>query len=229
MRFAMRAAEQMAIPQLTLATTQLHNGFVRHWKEPLRESLKQLQWVQRYATEVAHLVFSCHGANMYLVHGWFCGLPLEELAVDAERYGKLAHRYGYDNLAQYPALIRQAVLGMQGLSEQPWQLQGESFNEQTFDLQHQTGIDAALVLYFHLFKLQLGYWFGHYADAIEQAAACHGMLQSAPGAFAGSIRLLYEALAHLQQALLVPAHGAVARQGTPCAASPPVLGAALRR
>lgn len=205
MRFAMRAADQMATPQLSLVTTHLHNAFIRHWKEPLRASLGQLQWVQRYAAEIAHLVFSCHGANMYLIHLWFCGMPLEELAADAERYGKLAHRYGYDQLAQYPALLGQVSQCLQGYAESPVQLIGERFDESGFDTARAADVDAAMVMYFHLFKLQLAYWFGEYAQAVEHAQACHLLQQSSPGAYAGSILLVFEALSHTQLALNDPA------------------------
>lgn len=205
MRFAMRAADQMATPQLSLVMTHLHNAFIRHWKEPLRASLGQLQWVQRYAAEVAHLVFSCHGANMYLIHLWFCGMPLEELAVEAERYGKLARRYGYDQLALYPDLLGQVSQCLQGYAESPLRLIGERFDETVFDTVRAADVDAALVMYFHLFKLQLAYWFGEYAQAVEHAQSCHALQQSSPGAYAGSMLLVFEALAHTRLALNDPA------------------------
>ena len=210
MQFSLQAAEMVGDPYIRVTVTQLYNGFVRHWKEHLRESLKGLLWVHRHSTEIARLDFSCHGANMYLIHAWFAGNDIGELAVEAEKYGKLAHRYGYGNLALYAELLLQMIVCLQGRAEHAHRLKGSAFDETDFDAQAHEKIDGSLVLYFHLFKLQLGFFLGEAELALLHGEECLRLLDASPGAYANSQYYLFNALCHLQWASQQPIRRLVA-------------------
>ncbi|MCP5016743.1 MAG: diguanylate cyclase [Ketobacter sp.] len=154
--FALQLAEAFGHDTAIISSKQVFNGFIRHWKEPLRESLQPLLWVHRRSMEVAELEYVAHSANLYVAHEFYAGVDLDEVRRDAEKYYRVLSRIGLKNLSLYTALFQQFMLNLMGQSNDPFQLEGKLYNPDAQKIKEIEQSDPTLLFYFHLCALQLG-------------------------------------------------------------------------
>jgi len=143
------------------------NTFVRHWKEPLRNSLESLQLTYSSALETGDLEYAGYSVPMYDLHAYLVGQPLvqleQEMAIYTDAIRKIKHEAGL----QYHKAQWQAVLTMMGKAENPCLVKGEVYDEEEMVPLHHRTKDHVALQHLYIHKILLCYWFEDYSQALE--------------------------------------------------------------
>ncbi|EGK84130.1 GAF sensor signal transduction histidine kinase, partial [Microcoleus vaginatus FGP-2] len=143
------------------------NTFIRHWKEPLRNSLESLQLTFSSALETGDLEYAGYSVPIYNLHAYLVGQPLvqleQEMAIYTDAILKIKHEAGL----QYHKAQWQAVLTMMGKAENPCLVKGEVYDEEEMLPVHHRTKDQVALQHLYLHKIILCYWFEDYSQALE--------------------------------------------------------------
>ena len=171
-----RVAERFNAPAFRAKALFVFGNFVRHWREPLGESIEPLAQSWRLGME-SGAQFEAIWATFYRLL-WLLQSGRDLLEVEGEitaMEGLLAQDAG---AADAGRLLRQAVvnLGATGGSDSvsAVRLAGPHYDEATMQARHAEATDQTHLCFYHAVKLQLAVWFGavdearHHADEAER-------------------------------------------------------------
>lgn len=171
-QLAHQACSQISNPQQPghQQTLYLFSTYAQHWKEPLQHSQHSLLEGYRLANARGD---SEWGA--YCLAAWFqYSLPLADnltqLQQQLERYYQQLTQSGQQQSVQYSNFVLQMVENLRQPSAQPWQLDGQFYQQQTMLAEHEHSNHRTAICLHHYYKALLCYLFGRYEDALEH---CH--------------------------------------------------------
>ena len=98
------------------------NGHIKHTLAPLLDSY-------HIGLETGALEFSCINANMYCIHAYVIGKPLDKLEPELKDYSHIINQYKQETNFMYNEVFRQSALNFMGKSDDHLNLNGEAFNE----------------------------------------------------------------------------------------------------
>lgn len=173
------------------------NIFIFHWKNHLRSTLPPLIEAYQLGYETGDIEFIAWNGYTYCMHSYFCGRSLQELDREMARYGDVMERYKQESVLNYTRVFRQAVLNLQGKSDNPMHLKGESYDEDVMKEAHVKAKDRTGSYAFHMHKLILCYLFEDYKAAEEHAAMAKKYLNSVTTLYAFLEFYFYRALIRL--------------------------------
>lgn len=132
--FAIGSAAPRVIETLGVAgrrgrTHVIFGLLVRHWIEPLRDTIEPMREAARNALEHGDLTYASAGAVTHTYNMLLSGRPLAEVHETAEGYERLTHRLGQDRFRHDLRRIYQLVKCLQGQSDDPKRLSGELFDD----------------------------------------------------------------------------------------------------
>lgn len=170
-------------------------ALINIWSEHARNTLKPLLDSYHIALETGALEFACINANIYCIHAYFIGRPLEKTEMETAGYSNSFLQYNQLTNHKFNEIYRQAMRNFMGLSEDPLILTGEAYDEesglaQSIERKDRTG---TFFIYFH--KMILGVYFGDYAMAWEHAVKARKLLDSVLAKFEVAKHHFYESLA----------------------------------
>lgn len=178
---------------------QLFNGFVRHWKEPAKESLLPLLSGLQSGLETGDIEYAGYCVTVYCASLFFTGEKLDFVEHQQGQYVDLAIQLKQDYSIYYIKIFLQMTLNLQTQTEAQCQLVGDSFNEtQMLQIFIETN-NRILLFLTYLAKTILSYLFKEHSYALanaslaaEHAVSVMGMVVSAPHNFYYSLALLAE-------------------------------------
>ena len=148
----------------------IHNVFIRHWKEPIREIIHEMDRLFGEFQRAGNFENAAYSAQTYLYFALYQGMTLQPLAERAETFSQAVSLMNQPITQQRIAMYHQLILNLQGKTEAPLQLTGEAYREEEMLPRHQAD-NLPLVLHnFYFIKAFLAYLFGDYEAAAEQAA-----------------------------------------------------------
>ncbi len=196
-QLSMQVLYKFAARELKAKAINLFDVFVRHWQEPLRNSLAALPEGIQSGIEVGDFEYGCYNAIQYGKHQIGSGLPLLEVLEQQNHYLKLMKQLKMLYHVNFGKIWWQFNLNLLGRSDDPCQLVGEEFNEtQIIPL---LLVEASNFLVFNIYccKLILLYLHGKYSEAVATAQTgkqyenyVPGMLETAEHNFFYSLALL---------------------------------------
>ncbi len=108
----------------------LYNLFIKHWKEPLKETIEPLMDTFRIGLETGDLEFAAY-CNMYsCVHSLFCGKELGSVNSEMKESIEVIQKLKQERTLFNMKFHRQFVLNLMGYADDRAILTGESFNEE---------------------------------------------------------------------------------------------------
>ncbi|MBD1842590.1 AAA family ATPase [Cyanobacteria bacterium FACHB-63] len=169
-QLALNLLSRLNTQEIKAKTIGIVNIFIRHWKEPLRNTLEPLMSAYSIGIETGDLQWAAFSLLVSSYFAYYSGKELTALAREMP-----IHRDAIDTIKQKTALnyydiFWQAVLNLLGQSENPCRLQGKAYDEQIGIPLHKQANDRAAIAYTYLNKLFLCYLFENYSEAIENAA-----------------------------------------------------------
>ncbi|MCP4687452.1 MAG: serine/threonine-protein kinase PknK, partial [Desulfobacterales bacterium] len=195
-KLSLRMLDQFHARDLECKTRFAFNSFVRHWKEPHRDSIPALVKLIHLTFETGDYVYATYCCLLCCGYQLHTGESLASVERSQGQYvdmiGKMKQEYGF-----YTAKIfRQLTLNLQGVSEDKYQLKGESFNDE--DFQHLSRMkNRMLIFYYHFAKLLLAYIYRDYTEAAASAKRAAELAAAASAQMLYGIFVLYDSLAHL--------------------------------
>ncbi|CAD5914231.1 Autoinducer 2 sensor kinase/phosphatase LuxQ [Planktothrix tepida] len=195
-QFALRLLKQFEVSDVNCKVHDLFNVFIRHWKEPARNTLEALgQNIQR-ALETGNIEYACYSSLNYCANLFLVGEPLESVQQKQIPYIQLIQRFKQDFPLDFVKIWGQLVQNLLNLSPNPLVLTGNLFQEiELIALQEKNNLTALYC--FHLGKMILYYLFKHYSAAVEASQQAKRYLPAVTGALPSGQFPFYAALALL--------------------------------
>jgi predicted ATPase/signal transduction histidine kinase len=196
-QLSMQVLDKFAARELKAKIINLFDVFVRHWQEPLRNSLVTLPDGIQSGIEVGDFEYGCYNAIQYSKHQICSGLPLLEVLEKQNHYLKLMKQLKMLYHLNFGKIWWQFNLNLLGHSDDPCQLVGEEFNETQIIPLLLAEASNFLVFNIYCCKLILLYLHGKYPEAMAVAQASKqyenyvpGMLETTEHNFFYSLALL---------------------------------------
>ncbi|MEH1868720.1 MAG: ATP-binding sensor histidine kinase [Nostoc sp.] len=175
------------------------HGFITHWKEPLRATLKPLLQAYARGLEIGDLAFACHSASVYCFHAYVAGQQLTTLANELGIYSAALTKIHKQATLNYHNIYHQIVLNLIEPTATPWELVGTAYDEKSMLLLNEQSSDPNSLWHFCVNKLMLCYLFQVLDLAVEYAIKAKQCQYSGLGYAMTNISLLnwYDSLVQL--------------------------------
>ncbi len=175
-------------------TLYLFSTYAQHWKEPLSHSQQTLLEGYQLAQSRGD---SEWGA--YCLAAWFqYSLPLTDnltqLQQQLERYCQQLEHSGQQQSIQYSNFVLQMVENLRQPGDQPWQLDGQFYQEQAMLAEHQRSNHRTAICLHHYYKALLCYLFGRHSEALEHCQTGEHYLSYIGGTFTDPLFQVIHAL-----------------------------------
>ncbi|AFY44872.1 ATP-binding sensor histidine kinase [Nostoc sp. PCC 7107] len=173
------------------------NSFIRHWKEPLSQSIQFL--LEGYQSGLETGDWECVALNImtYCQYSYWSGRELIALAEEMQLYRQVIRQVKQQATLKYHECYQQTILNLLGSSEIPYFLAGEVFNGTGVSPHLQATYDRVRLFHVSLSQAILCYLFGKYEQAWEQAIVAEQHNDAGIGYFMVIVRVFYDALIHL--------------------------------
>ncbi|MBD2440270.1 ATP-binding sensor histidine kinase [Nostoc sp. FACHB-110] len=175
------------------------NSFIRHWKEPLSQSIQFL--LEGYQSGLETGDWESVGLNIltYSEYGYWSGRELSTLAEEMETYRQIISHVKQEPILKSYDCWLQTILNLLGRNENPYFLTGEVFRTAQVLPHLQATNDRGGLFRIALSQAILYYLFGKYEQAGEQAAIAEQYSNASSGSFMIVVLVFYHALIHLSQ------------------------------
>lgn len=196
-QLALNLVSKLNSREIEAKTVLIVNIFIRHWKEPLRETLAPLMSAYATGIETGDLEWAAFNLVGYSYCAYFIGKDLTALEVEIATYRDAIYKIKQETGLNFQEIYWQVALNLLGRSENPYRLHGPAYDERIRLPLHQQVNDNAGISYLYTNKLLLCYLFSNYSEAIENAAIAEKYIHASVGIPLIPIFHLYDSLTRL--------------------------------
>jgi predicted ATPase/signal transduction histidine kinase len=182
---------------LKAKTWNIVHAFVRHWKRHAQDSLAPLLETHQIGLETGELEHGAYALYNYTGISFCTGRDLAEMEQETETFDRAIYQIRQGTALSFLKIFRQAVLNLRGNTENPCRLVGEAYDEDIMMPQHQANNVQYAICSVYLNKLILGYLFGDYQQALENAELAEQASDALTAAFKYSLIYFYGSLTYL--------------------------------
>jgi len=171
------------------ALINIWNGHIKHTLAPLLDSY-------HIGLETGALEFSCINANIYCIHAYVIGKPLDKLEPEIKDYSHIIHQYKQETNYMYNEVFRQSAQNFMGLAKDNLKLVGDAFNDEKL---LEDGIESknrtiSFMIFFH--RGILGNYFGDFNYALDNSSKANELLDAVLGKIEVAIQAFHFGLAN---------------------------------
>ena len=196
-QLALRVLERHDAKDVEARTRYIVACFIAHGKEHVRQSVKALRDVYQTALETGDLDFAGYSLVTQITQLYLGGAELGELERLATSTTQAITPLRHEPALAYTRAVHQLLQNLMGRTADPCRLAGEVYDEDRAIAAHREAKDSYGLGSAHLWKLQLSYLFGRYAEAARDADVVLSQLAGLVGQFQVPTFRLYDALAQL--------------------------------
>lgn len=166
---ALTMLERFQAKEMMAKVLMLVNAGAKHWKEPARQTLPALLSAIQMGLDNGDVEYACYAAMFYGIYSFLTGCDLETVSERYRHYVELMQKFNQNFQFHYTKLWQQVALNLQGATEQPSRLSGDSFDEDTLLplFLKQNNFSALFSAYFA--KAWLCYLFKDFRQALTHA------------------------------------------------------------
>ena len=175
----------------------IFNAFIRHWSEPIRESLIGLLEGIQSGLETGDVNNACYCASVYSNYIFLSGEPLESVETKQSQYIQMLVNYKSEFMLDKVRVAAQVVLNLQGKTANPCLLVGDKFNEDTMLPALRESQNNLVIFVVFLCKSWLNYVFKDYAKSAEDARTASNYSEAVRGMMYVPMHNFYYSLALL--------------------------------
>ncbi|MDX5340150.1 MAG: AAA family ATPase [Cyclobacteriaceae bacterium] len=165
-----------------------------NWNEHIDKTLKPLQESYHIGMETGAIEFACINTNIYCIHSFLGGKPLERLEVETQAYSESFAQFKQETNYNYNQVYHQAMLNLLGKSKRPTVLTGTAYDEEKMTAQNLERNDQTGTFFIHFNKLILCFIFGKYEDGLTHAKESRNRLEAVLAKFEIPNHHFFEAL-----------------------------------
>ncbi|GGK67858.1 AAA family ATPase [Amphritea balenae] len=145
-------------------TLSLFNTYVRHWKEPLNNTLESLLEGHQLALDCGDVEWGGYCLAAYIQYAFVLADDLSKLQPALEKYTDSLNLHGQKQSEQYSLLALQAMENLSEVKNNPTQLFGSYFNQNLLDQNRLEDHRTAISIY-HYYSALLNYLFHDFEQA----------------------------------------------------------------
>ncbi|MBP0003917.1 MAG: AAA family ATPase [Cyanobacteria bacterium SBC] len=168
-QLAVEILEQFDARELKCKIYELFNAHIRHWKEPVEETIEPLKEAVQSGIDTGDIEYAGYSAMYACIYPFLMGESLEFVQQKQQHYIDLLVDLNQDYFSSYIAIWRQCVLNLTSETEHPHHLIGESFDEAAMLPVFVETNNGALLFTVYLTKSILLYYLKEYEAALEMA------------------------------------------------------------
>ncbi|BCL38554.1 AAA family ATPase [Nostoc sp. MS1] len=206
---ALQVLDRFHGQHLQARTLFVVNSFVRHWQEPLQNTIASLHAAFQVGRNTGDTEYAAFCANTCTMHSYFSGQNLAELDECLAIYVEAIQQFKKQPIVTLVQLYRQAVANLQGKNANPGELVGEFYDATVMLPQHIESNYRTAIFYDYTNHITLNYWFEEYATAVKNADLAIPYLDAVVALYIVGWFYFYDSLARLA---LVPVASATERQ-----------------
>ncbi len=193
-KLAVKLVEQFNARELKAKIDFSFNGFIRHWKEHIKEVKQPLLEAFQSGLETGDIEYACYSAWGYASFPFWSGEALESVANNQAKYTNVMLEYSQYTIGEQTKMWHQVLLNLLDKVENKCRLVGEKFDEDKIMSVFRETKNKAIVSYFYLFKLIVLYNFQAYHQAIEIERLAEKFQESLGALMHSSQRNFYSSL-----------------------------------
>ncbi|MEH2195505.1 MAG: AAA family ATPase [Nostoc sp.] len=202
---ALKLLDRFNAKHLEARTLFVVNSFVRHWQEPLQNTIPSLQAAFQIGRDTGDTEYAAFCANTGSMHCYFSGQNLTELDECLAIYAEAVQQFKKKPIFVIIQLYRQVVANLQGKNANPCQLVGEFYDATAMLPQHIESNYRTAIFYVYIHHFTLNYWFEDYATAVKNADLAIPYLDAVVALYIVGWFYFYDSLGRLALASVVSA------------------------
>ncbi|MCU0544844.1 MAG: AAA family ATPase [Oscillatoriaceae cyanobacterium Prado104] len=175
----------------------IYNGYLKHWKEPLRETSSFFIEAYQSAIETGDLEYAASVMLGYAYALYLSGVELIDAKKEMAKALEATYQTQQEAYIHWGQIFMQAILNSMGQVENPCCLIGEVYDEQKMIPVHQASGDRTALMHVYSLKLPLCYLFEEFQQAVENADIFEEYSANAGSFFILPVVYLYDMLARL--------------------------------
>ena len=193
---SIKILEQHNSERFKARTYMVTNVMIRHWKEPLENSLQSLLKSYRKGIDTGFFEYAAFSIFMYIYYSFATGRELNEIEKEANMY--IGATYGLKQINPYHniKLLRQTFLNYLGKADDPAVLEGKEYDLELQKEIIEGGNQASASLHFFM-KACLSYNFGEIEKAYSYVILTQKYLKGITATAGVPIYHMYDSLIHI--------------------------------
>ncbi len=193
---AIKLLDQHDSERFKARTYMVTNVMIRHWKEPLENSLKPLVKSYRKGIDTGFFEYAAFSIFMYVYYRFVTGKELNELEKEANMYITATYDLKQINPYHNIKILRQTFLNYLGRVDNPAILNGEEYDLELQKEIVEGGNTASICLHFFM-KASLSYNFGEIEKAYSYIILTEKYLKGVISTAAIPVYHMYDSLIHI--------------------------------
>lgn len=173
------------------------HSFIRHWIEPVNQTLNSLEETYAVGLETGDLEYASYSAHMYCCYAFLSGSFLAQLEQEIATYTQVMRQMGQERSIDLQEVYHQAVFNLLGEAENPCYLIGKAFDEQVILPALQSRSDRTAICHLYFNKLMLCFLFGDERQSVANAEEAEQYLDNLTGTVIITHFYFYNSLARL--------------------------------
>ncbi len=175
----------------------IFNGFIRHWKEPLIESVPEFKNSYRSGLETGNLEYSSISLLMYCHHNFLSGKSLVLLSKEIETYSKVIKEANQESTWQLFNNYNQFVSNLTNVAVVPGSFYGHHMSKEV-DIVLLKKSNHGTALYFHYSLCGLQYYLFHQIDLAEESVCqMQAYVESVVSAYSHAYGIFIETIVYI--------------------------------
>jgi signal transduction histidine kinase len=187
-QLALNLLEANPSPMIMAKTLFYCHLFITHWRDPLRHTLQPMLEAYQLGLSVGDLDTAAASAQVYCAHGYFCGLPLNDLVLEMTNYSRVMEQLNQKHSLDSHKIYHQTVVNLLGEVGNPSELSGDIYYPKNNSIENMFDFE------YSLHQLILYFIFNDYSKAAILGKKAKENLSKISG-------LLYRPLVHFYYAL----------------------------
>ncbi|MEH2407810.1 trifunctional serine/threonine-protein kinase/ATP-binding protein/sensor histidine kinase [Nostoc sp.] len=173
------------------------NICIRHWQEPLQQTIKSLREAYQIGRDTGDIEFSGNCAVVDGIHLWAIGQNLVEVERQIANYSHSLGQVQNKAAFEYLAIYWQLTLNLLETTENPCLLSGAAYREEQMLPWHQQANDGTGLGYLYFSKLFLCYLFQDFPQAAANVQELEKCLNAVTGTIIVPLYNFYDSLTAL--------------------------------
>lgn len=159
------------------------NVFLKHWREPIKKTLKPLFEAYQIGRDSGDFVFAGYSINARNYHAIFSGVSLLDLDDDMSFFTNELLRIHQEGTSNWTRIHHQFVLNLisEKVNNHKWILNGTQFNESSEIESFKTLNDHVALFYIYLYKMILSYFWEEFQLSLEYSEMATQYIAGASG------------------------------------------------
>lgn len=196
-KLALELGQQEGSERYLTKMLQLFNATIRHWKDPLVNTLAGLKKGYEVGLENGDLEFASLCVGGYSIQGFESGKNLRESELEFAQNSEILSYLDYGPSCLYHAISYQLLLKIAYPSKTPTLLVGQAYDERETITQHRFQSDTTGLFHLQYCKIRLYCLFNDYEGVAKSADIGEKYVDSSLGTIFNSSFFFYTALAYL--------------------------------